>query len=690
MRASGWSGRRGRQVIAAAAAGLLVTIGTALSAPSATAEQQDWWEPVDRPSPDSQINVTGEPFKGTDAQGDVRGFLDAHNHVFSNEGFGGRMICGKPFDSAGVAEALKDCPEHYPNGVGAIFEHVTGGDNGTHDPVGWPTFTHWPSYKSLSHQQNYYAWMERAWRGGVRVMVNDLVTNGLICAVLPAKDRGCDEMDSIRLQAAKTLELQSYVDDMYGGPGRGWFRVVTSPEQARQVVADGKMAVVMGVEMSEPFGCKQVLDVPQCSRADIDRGLDEFESLGISSMFLCHKFDNGLCGVRFDSGTQGVAVNAGQFLSTGTFWRTEKCRGPESDNPISSGDLSGGLATLFTADPPAYDPAKQCNTRGLTSLGEYALRGMMARGMVVEVDHMSVKAAGRTLDILEQADYPGVVSSHSWMEPLWHERVYRLGGLIAQYAGHAPHGTDAFVAEWEREAPLREAYEQAYAFGTDMNGVGGTNPPHTTGTPVTYPFTSADGGSTFERQTTGQRTWDVNVDGVAHYGLVPDWIEDLRLTAGREVLDDLMGGAQMHLDMWGDARAWTPQPDLATGRPVSASSTEWTLFGRLRPERAVDGDLATRWASRWSDGQWLRVDLGAVRRVGRVSVDWEAAHARDWAVEVSGDGSGWKTVATVQGSDGGLDTVVFAPVDARYIRLNLLTRATSYGFSIRELSVNAR
>jgi microsomal dipeptidase-like Zn-dependent dipeptidase len=665
-----------------AAALLLAGAGSGAAGPGS------WWEPTDRPASDSEINVSGEPFKGTDANGDVRGFLEAHNHVFSNEGFGGKMICGKVFDPAGIAEALQDCPEHYPNGEGAIFEHLTGGDSGTHDPVGYPTFSHWPNPTSLSHQQNYYAWMERAWRGGVRIMVNDLVTNGLICSLLP-RDRSCDEMTSIRLQAQKSHELEAYIDDMYGGPGKGWLRIVTTPEEARQVVEQGKMAMVLGAEMSEPFGCKQILGVAQCSKADIDRGLDEFQELGISSAFLCHKFDNALCGVRFDKGLTGVAVNAGQFMSTGTWWQTEKCRTSASDNPISNADLTQPMRDVFTPDPPNYDRSKRCNTRGLTELGEYALKGMMKRGMMVEMDHMSVKAAGRTLDLLEEAGYPGAVSTHSWMEPQWHERVYALGGLIAQYgAGHDHEGTADFVAEWQREEGLRAKYDKAYAFGTDMNGVGGTNPAGT-GAPVSYPFSSFDGGSTLDRQVTGDKTWDINTDGVAHYGLVPDWIEELRQTAGQDIVDDLSGGAQMYLDTWGATRGWAQQANLARGKSASASSTEWAPFGGLAPRRAVDGDLSSRWASGWSDHQWLRVDLGSKQQVGRVAIYWEAAHARDFDVQVSNDGNTWQTVGQVRDGDGEIDVVSFSPRQARHVRVLMSRRATSYGYSVHELRVFA-
>lgn len=154
----------------------------------------------------------------------------------------------------------------------------------------------------MTHQADYYAWVERAWRGGQRVLVNDLVTNGMICSIYPFKDRSCDEMTSIRLQAKLTYDLQAFIDKMYGGTGKGWFRIVTDSAQARQVIEQGKLAVVLGVETSEPFGCKQILDTGQCSKADIDKGLDELYALGVRSMFLCHKFDNALCGVRFDEG----------------------------------------------------------------------------------------------------------------------------------------------------------------------------------------------------------------------------------------------------------------------------------------------------------------------------------------------------------------------------------------------------
>ncbi|MGI5404758.1 discoidin domain-containing protein [Streptomyces sp. CA-135486] len=645
----------------------------------------NWWSPGARPAPDSQINVTGEPFTGTDAHGEVRGFVDAHDHLMSNEAFGGRLVCGKPFSEQGVADALKDCPEHYPDGSLALFDLITKGGDGKHDPNGWPTFKDWPAPDSLTHQQNYYAWVERAWRGGQRILVNDLVTNGVICSVSPFKDRGCDEMTSIRLQAKKTYELQDYVDRMYGGPGRGWFRIVTDATQARRVVEQGKLAVILGVETSEPFGCKQILDIAQCGKDDIDRGLDELHKLGVRSMFLCHKFDNALCGVRFDSGTLGTAINVGQFLSTGTFWKTEKCTGPQHDNPIGNASAREEEKLPAGVEVPGYAADAQCNTRGLTGLGEYAVRGMMKRSMMLEIDHMSVKATGQAFDILESQAYPGVISSHSWMDLGWIERVYRLGGFVAQYM----NGAEGFSNESKFADALRDKYKVGLGLGSDMNGLGkhslgrGTDAP----TPVKYPFRSTDGGSVIDRQVTGDRTWDINVDGTAHYGMVPDWVEEVRLLGGQGVVDDLFKGAESYLDTWKATESHKPGVNLAANVPATASSSEWNLFTSYAPDRAVDGDKGTRWASDWSDDQWLRVDLGSPRLINRVTLDWERAYAAEYRIEISTDGTNWRPVWSTTAGNGGLDTAEFTGVSARYVRIHGIKRGTGWGYSLHEVGV---
>ncbi|QFZ16597.1 penicillin acylase family protein [Saccharothrix syringae] len=126
--------------------------------------------------------------------------------------------------------------------------------------------------------------------------------------------------------------------------------------------------------------------------------------------------------------------------------------------------------------------------------------------------------------------------------------------------------------------------------------------------------------------------------------------------------------------------------NLATGATATASSHERGWY-ESPPANAVDGRADTRWASDWSDGQWLRVDLGGERTVGRVVLSWEAAHARAYRVELSVDGAQWRTVHETTAGDGGQDVVAFTPQPARFVRMTGIQRATSYGYSVYELEV---
>ncbi|MEV1287483.1 penicillin acylase family protein [Micromonospora sp. NPDC049679] len=134
------------------------------------------------------------------------------------------------------------------------------------------------------------------------------------------------------------------------------------------------------------------------------------------------------------------------------------------------------------------------------------------------------------------------------------------------------------------------------------------------------------------------------------------------------------------------ARRGDDVANVAAGRTASASSSQ---FGHPAG-RAVDGDPGTRWASSWTDNQSITVDLGSVRRIGRVALAWEAAYARSYRIEVSTDGGGWRPVWATTAGDGGRDTLAFAATDARYVRMVGLTRGTGYGFSLWEFEVYPR
>ncbi|MDQ4142169.1 MAG: dipeptidase [Actinomycetota bacterium] len=519
--------------------------------------------------PEIEVNVKGPLVGGRTRYQEVRGFLDAHLHMMAFEFLGGRARCGRPWHRFGVARALVDCPDHKPGGYGAVLESLLSKSDPTkgHDTDGWPTFEGWPRYNSLTHEQVYYKWLERAWRGGLRMFTNLLVDNNQLCKVYPFKKNSCNEMDGVRLQAKRIHQLQDYIDAQSGGPGEGWFRIVKTPYEAREVINEGKLAVVLGIEVSVPLDCGLTLDMPRCDTSDIDERLDEVYDLGVRQMELVNKFDNALSGVAGDEGTTGVVVNHGNKLETGHYWRMDTCEDEHThahdrtqmnwhDQSGSPDEFTGrdSLAGAILAQAgvsgatPVYPEGPHCNILGLSELGEKMIREMAERGMIFDPDHMSAKAQAQALDLVESLGYSGIISSHGWSNETIYPRIYELGGVVTPYAGNS----SSFVEAWRQHRTWEDdRYFFGFGYGADTNGFGSQGAPRGAGAsnPVEYPFEGL-GGVTVGQQRSGTRVYDVNTDGVAHYGLYPDWIEDLRRQAGDQIVEDMTRGPEAYLQMW--------------------------------------------------------------------------------------------------------------------------------------------
>ncbi len=85
------------------------------------------------------------------------------------------------------------------------------------------------------------------------------------------------------------------------------------------------------------------------------------------------------------------------------------------------------------------------------------------------------------------------------------------------------------------------------------------------------------------------------------------------------------------------------------------------------------------------DPQWLQVDLGAPRTVCQVVLNWEAAYARSFQIQVSADGTTWTTIFTTTTGTGGTQTLNVNGT-GRYVRMN----GTARGHRVRLLAVGVR
>src|SRR5215208_5352097 len=256
--------------------------------------------------PEAQLNVTGTPASGNTSYGEVEGVLDGHMHWMTFEYLGGNFHCGRPWHPYGIPYALPDCSEiEGPQGSAAPIQNFLnfGQPAAAHDTRGYPQMTEWGAH-NLTYEGTYWRWIQRAWLSGLRLMVMSVNENRVLCELMQRRRNSCDEMSTVRKGYDDIRELQRYVDAQAGGPGKGFFQIVTSPHEARRVINDGRMAVVLEIEVSELFGCRG-WDAPTCDKAQIDRELDEFYRMGMRSSLLINKFDNPLTGVRFDSGPVG-------------------------------------------------------------------------------------------------------------------------------------------------------------------------------------------------------------------------------------------------------------------------------------------------------------------------------------------------------------------------------------------------
>lgn len=504
--------------------------------------------------------ISGPTEPAINANGTINGIMDGHGHTLSAFSFGGKIFCGKPFSPGGIDDALAPCQTH-KTGAGTFFEMLLSGTKMYEDTKMWPTFENRPRYNTLLTQTGYYTGIERAFNAGVRGMNIILVGNRVICSIFPAKGDSCNEMDQVRAQYEQVANMIDHIDAQSGGPGKGFMQLARTPQEMRDLIAKGKMAITLGLEVSEPFGCDGITG---CTTADIDRGLDEMESYGVSNIFLVHKFDNALGGVRFDAGDTGTIMTFGNVISKGHFFTVEKCEGPEADIPMKlTADKALELYKKwfgkdYTGKLPIYPSGQVCNRIGLSDLGAYAVNQMMDRGLMINVDHMSVKTIKDTLNITKAAGYPGIMSNHTWSDPLFYEDVVSAGGFYGSYL----FSTDEMVQRWKDDHAVTPSLDH-YGIGPDITGMGALPAPRKDAAtnPLKYPFT-APSGAVMSNEVWGQKAWDINNDGMSTYGLVADWLADFLYVAGPDapqIKKELMNSAEAWVKTWEGSQKWAAE-----------------------------------------------------------------------------------------------------------------------------------
>jgi microsomal dipeptidase-like Zn-dependent dipeptidase len=516
----------------------------------------------------------------------LSGWVDLHTHPMVNLAFGGKLIHGGPDEGAllpadnacskgvratSIAQALgDDRPSHggwnlvtFPCGDDLrklLIHEFQSGNHAllTGSPAnGFPDFDQWPRWNDITHQKMWYEWIRRARDGGLRVMVA-LATNNKTLAdamsggspITGTADGATDDKTSGNLQLA---EIEAFVKRH-----PDFMEVAYGSADIKRIVQADKIAVVMGVELdnlgnfnTQPLAGLSSVVAQQLISAEIQRLYDN----GARYVFPVHVLDNAFGGTAIYEG----GFNTSNLREAGHYWDIE-CA-DVSDNithtyQLGTDVLENILKSTVSLIKLGIDPFRHpgtppvCpdgpgksrghrNARGLTPEGEIALREMMKRGMIVDIDHMSQKTAEAVLTLAEGFGYP-VVSGHTGIRgqagsDAENGRTVRQLERISKLHGMFGLGSDgAHAYGWSRlyqSAMLGMGYlstdtaktnyeNGAVAFGTDLNGlVKGPQPGG--GARVTY-------GTGFPISFSGTKTWDYNTEGVAHYGMLKDFLVDVR------------------------------------------------------------------------------------------------------------------------------------------------------------------
>jgi microsomal dipeptidase-like Zn-dependent dipeptidase len=640
--------------------------------------------------------------------------------MFGNLAHGGAFIAGKPWDSNGVNAALGQdygssqplvdskgnpkpsvnvigapgCPDYLLNnhlcdgqvlfhGDHTAIDTDTGGgtNDGAQSNLGVPLFNGWPLWTSTVHQQVYYKWLERAWLGGLRLMVMLAVSNEALCkSGTKLSTANCmSSMDAIDNQIQAAKDFQTWLDTKYGGTGKGWFQIVTTPQQAQSVIGQGKLAVVLGIEVDNIFNCHETDasgnsisgEGPNCANdptyAWVTKQLNQYYATGVRVIFPIHDFDNAFG----PTATWQDAINVGNRVGEGAWQNAINCPvQPEGANDGGYGFHFDTLAEHFIllagffigADPPIYPAfsSGSCSaTGGLTAAGLYLTQQAMNMGFIIDVDHEAIGAFTETMQVAASKSYAGISASHVQFFDLYkqnypgtgnygrHERMRTLpqlqeianaGGMIGvmlkddaqdttngwclpslfspglfrcpfgstnatggdftyNYNGsNAPSNNNGALSQNCLYSTTETALQYLYgvkamngaggvALGSDFMGIAGhVGPRFGNGAcggkadqratqefaknRLQYPFTLA--GVTFGQQVSGQKIYDFNVDGLAHIGLFPDMIADMKqVGVTSQQLQPLFSSAQAYINMW-TAVYKTPAPNVTlSGVPTT-------------------------------------------------------------------------------------------------------------------------
>ncbi len=485
--------------------------------------------------------------------------------------------------------------------------------NVSHNSNGSPTFESWPGASSKSHQQMHISFIHRAWQGGLRLMIASVTDNQLLSRLwnsgfgfnYPAPISDFD-YNSARRQF-EFIQTQATNNST-------WMEIVKTSAEAREAVSNNKLAVILGVEMDR-LTADRIIDLKNefgvCQVVPIHLANNSFGAVAIyDNQFNTNNWylNNGKClmptdiypqldlffKVELDPNLKVEGDPSKSFKLGPPSYLLQVTPAALSLLPAAiaiAGPLGGVVAPLISlslafigavlplpVDDNAYSllgykvqEGQEGGHRNRFGLNKPELFKLMKAGFIIDLAHMSEYSQIDALDLADPIGYP-LMNSHTGMRPRdgktserdmpknLVERLTSKGGVIgtstAGYRDDNENPTGNQMEQWIKDYyGIWNAMKfRGVALGTDFNGMSPQIPPDSSLTVRYDDNPSSPDPTKIKKFSIGTRTFDLTKDGLAHYGMLPDFIQALRQfdpDLGADIADHfLFRTAEDTINMW--------------------------------------------------------------------------------------------------------------------------------------------
>jgi predicted nucleic acid-binding Zn-ribbon protein len=354
----------------------------------------------------------------------VEGYALTHEHPFAEFAFGGNVMAGTIDGLTGHRRHGDVSTLHGKDtNIGGRPSHA--GMKGWFFPRRFPASdtgrhsTIQPQWNSAWHHRYAHPGIYEAFQDGMKIMVVFLHESEVLCELVGEKyntggrsypcPRG-DDWDSLVRQIDEAKDWARRTE---------WAEIAYSADEARAIINDGKLAVVLGVESDYTFGNENSAFDP------VDR-LNEYYAQGVRSFYLAHFVNSRLAGAAITPHGRAmqyihnsIYLGLSPICVKGFVWdRFTGCQ--QKLRHVSEFGLVEYLIatpTFAMSEGRANNPDGSRiwhNHLGLTEAGKRVMQEAMKKGMLIDIGHVSDRTQEDMWEISQAHDGYPLNALHAW------------------------------------------------------------------------------------------------------------------------------------------------------------------------------------------------------------------------------------------------------------------------------------